>query len=109
MKSEFTGMLPGAIQKFEELFTALEAAGLHPRITGGYAGHGGDEDLRTWGVVCDMQCDDPDALATAATDLGIAVAQDGSLSYTAGLTIDDFQTLRVGPDLTLQPENAEEV
>lgn len=104
MRNEFTGMLPGAIAKFEELYVALEAAGLHPRITGGYAGHGGDDDLRTWGVVCNMQCDDQDILSAQATALGIVIQDDGSLAYTAGLTIEDFQTLRVGPDLTIQPD-----
>jgi len=107
MRSEFTGMLPGAIEKFEALVAALETAGLNPRITGGYAGHGGDADLRTWGIVCNMQCDDDSVLTNQAASLGITIQEDGSLAYTAGLTIDDFQTLRVGPDLTLQPENKE--
>lgn len=101
MKYAFTGMLPGAVAKFEELYATLEAAGLHPRVTGGYGSHGGDEDLRTWGVVCDMACDDRPTLEAGAALLGIAIQEDGSLAYTNGLTIDDFRTNRVQGDLTL--------
>jgi hypothetical protein len=46
MRQEFTGMIPGAIVKFEELFAALDGAGLNPKIVGGYSSHGGDDDLR---------------------------------------------------------------
>ena len=76
MKYAFTGMLPGAVAKFEELYVALENQGLHPRVTGGYGSHRGDEDLRTYGVVCDMQCDDRDALEAQAAVLGITVQDD---------------------------------
>lgn len=107
MKYAFTGMLPGASQKFEELYAALENQGLHPRVTGGYGSHGGDEDLRTYGVVCDMQCDDRDALEAQAAVLGITVQDDGSLAYTNGLTIDDFRTNRVQGDLTLATDEEE--
>ena len=34
IRKEFTGMLPGAIQKFEELLTAVD--GLNPVIVKGY-------------------------------------------------------------------------
>ncbi|HOS77532.1 MAG TPA: hypothetical protein PLL15_05775 [Syntrophales bacterium] len=107
MRSEFTGMLPGAIEKFEALHTALATAGLNPRITGGYAGHGDDDDLRTWGVVCNITCDDMDALSDEAANLGIVIQEDGSLAYTNGLTLDDFKTYRVQADLTLAPEQQE--
>ncbi|MDD4339195.1 MAG: hypothetical protein PHV00_05895 [Syntrophales bacterium] len=109
MRYEFSGMLPAAIEKFEALFAALEDLGLNPRVTGGYAKHGDETDLRTWGVVCDMQCDDAGALAAQAAALGIVVQEDGSLAYTNGLTLDDFKTYRVQGDLNLPPATDKEV
>ena len=102
MRVEFTGMLPGAIEKFEQLITRLD--GLNPNVVDGYASHGDDNDLRTWGVVCDITCDDMDKLLEEAANLGITLQQDGSLAYTNGLTIDDFKTYRVQADLTLAEE-----
>lgn len=107
MRSEFTGMLPGAIEKFEALYDALDSAGLNPRITGGYSGHGDESDLRTWGVVCDMQCADRARLETEAAILGIVIQPDGSLAYMNGLTVADFQTYRVGPDLAFSTAETE--
>jgi hypothetical protein len=104
---EFTGMLPAAIEKFDSLMDTLTALGLSPRVTQGFNGTGGEADLRTWGVVCNMSCADMGALATEAAALGITVQEDGSLAYTAGLAIDDFKTRRVDGTLTLQPENEE--
>lgn len=102
MKDEFTGMLPGAIEKFEQLLTRLD--GLNPKVVDGYASHKGEDDLRTWGIVCNILCDDMQRLAEEAASLGITVQADGSLSYTNGLTIDDFKTYRVQADLTLVEE-----
>jgi hypothetical protein len=104
MRDAFTGMLPGAIEKFETLFETLKSAGLNPRITGGYSTHGSDDDLRTWGVVCNMQCDDDAILSAEAAALGIEIRGDGSLAYTNGLTLADFKTNRVTADLTLQSQ-----
>jgi len=109
MRNEFTGMLPGAVAKFEALLVVLENDGLNPRVNGGYSGHGDDDDLRTWGVVCNIACDDMAALAAAAANLQIEIRDDGSLAFTNGLNIDDFKTFRVGPDIELHPENDEEV
>ena len=102
MRVEFTGMLPGAIEKFEQLITRLD--GLNPNVVDGYASHGGEDDLRTWGVVCNIECDDESKKLTEAAGLGITVRADGSLAYTNGQTIDDFKTYRVQADLTLAEE-----
>ena len=102
MRVEFTGMLPGAIEKFEQLMTRLAA--LNPKIVDGFSSHGDENDLRAWGVVCNIECDDEKVLLTEAAGLGITVQADGSLAYTAGLTIDDFKTYRVRADLTLAEE-----
>lgn len=102
MRDEFTGMLPGAIVKFEELMARL--AGLNPKVQAGYGVHGDDNDLRTWGVVCNIKCDDAGILVQECTALGIIIQADGSLAYTNGLTLADFQTYRVGADLTINTE-----
>lgn len=101
MRNEFTGMLPAAAAKFEALYDALEVLELNPRVTAGYSTHGDDSDLRTWGVVVSMACDDMDALADEAAELGIETQEDGSLAYTNGLTLADFQSGKVAGDLTL--------
>ena len=102
MREEYTGMLPGAIEKFEQLMTRLN--GLNPRVVDAYASHKDENDLRTWGVVCNIVCDDAEQLADAAADLDIDIQEDGSLAYTNGLTIDDFKTYRVQANLTLTEE-----
>jgi len=102
MRDDFTGMLPGAIDKFEALLARLD--GLNPKVIAGYQIHGDENDLRTWGVVCNIRCDDMDLLAKEAESLGIIIQEDSSLAYTNGLTIDDFKTNRVGADLTLMEE-----
>lgn len=107
MRMELTGMLPAAIEKFDLLLATLEARSLSPRVTHGFSGAGGENDLRTWGVVCNITCSDMDILAAEASNIGIAIQEDGSLAYTAGLTINDFKTRRVDGSLTLQPENEE--
>jgi hypothetical protein len=105
MRVEFTGMLPGAIEKFEQLMTRLAA--LNPRIVDGFSSHGDENDLRTWGVVCNIECDDEKVLLAESAGLGITVQADGSLAYTGGMTINDFKTCRVQADLTLAPEMEE--
>jgi hypothetical protein len=105
MRPEFTGMLPGAIEKFEQLMTRLD--GLNPKVVDAYASHGDGDDLRTWGVVCNIVCDDTQRLAEEAASLGITIQADGSLAYTNGLTIDDFKTYLVNGYLELIPEEEE--
>ena len=97
MRDEFTGMLPGAIVKFEELMSRVPNA----KVTRGFSGQGGHDDLRAWGVVCNIACDDMEQLAIEAKALGIGIQEDGSLAYTNGLTIEDFKTYRVNGDLEL--------
>ena len=104
MRAEFSGMLPAAVEKFEALFAALEVQELNPRVTAGYSAHGDESDLRSWGVVVSMACNDMDVLAKKAAELGITIQEDGSLAYTNGLALADFQTGRVGGDLTLNEE-----
>jgi hypothetical protein len=99
MRDDFAGMLPGAIDKFEALLSRLD--GLNPKVIAGYQIHGDENDLRTWGVVCNIKCDDMKKLADEAEDLDIVIQDNGSLAYTNGLTIDDFKTNRVQADLTL--------
>jgi len=100
MRDEFTGMLPGAIEKFEALLDAVPGT----VVTRGFSGAGGEDDLRTWGVVCDLANPDMGALAAEAEKLGISVLDDGSFAYTNGLTIDDFKTYRVNGSLELMPD-----
>ena len=103
MRDEFTGMLPAAIVKFEELMARLP----NPKIQAGYGIHGDENDLRSWGVVCNINCDDAEILAQECNALGITIQQDGSLAYTNGLTIEDFKTYRVNGQLELmEVENA---
>jgi len=104
MRAEFSGMIPAAVEKFEALFEALEVLELNPRVTAGYSAHGDENDLRSWGVVVSMACNDMDVLADEAAELGITIQEDGSLAYTNGLTLADFQTGRVGADLTINTE-----
>ena len=100
MRDEFTGMLPGAIAQFEELMERVPGT----IVTRGFSGAGGENDLRTWGVVCNLSNPDMGALTAAAANLGITVLEDGSFAYTNGLTIDDFKTYRVNGSLELMPD-----
>ena len=47
MRDEFTGMLPAAIVKFEELMSRVPNA----KVTRGFSGQGGHDDLSTLVVV----------------------------------------------------------
>jgi len=93
-------MLPGAIARFEELMDKVPGT----VVTRGFSGQGGEGDLRTWGVVCNLSNPDMGALVAEAEKLGIAALEDGSFAYTNGLTIDDFKTYRVNGSLELMPE-----
>lgn len=103
VRQEFTGMLPGAIAKFEELLE--QVAPLEPQILAGYESNGSADNFAYWGVGCRIQCSDMAALKTAAEALCILWLSDaGDMAYTDGLSIDDFQTFRVNGNLELVPE-----
>ena len=104
IRQELTGMLPGAIQKFEELLVAV--AKLNPVIAKGYDCTTGKDSFYYWGVACRITVapDDMDDLEAAAEELGIIWLGDGDMAYTNGLTIEDFKTYRVNADLELTPE-----
>ena len=105
IRKEFTGMLPGAIQKFEELLAAVD--GLNPVIVKGYDVTQGKDSFFYWGVACRITVapDDQDELQAEAEALGITwLSDNGDMAYTNGLTIEDFKTYRVNGDLELTPE-----
>ena len=105
IRKEFTGMLPGAIQKFEELLTAV--AELNPVVAKGYDVTQGKDSFFYWGVACRITVapDDMDELKAEAEGLGITwLSDNGDMAYTNGLTIEDFKTYRVNGDLELTPE-----
>ena len=105
IRKEFTGMLPGAIQKFEELLAAVD--GLNPVIVKGYDVTQGKDSFFYWGAACQITVapDDMDELKAEAEGLGITwLSDNGDMAYTNGLTIEDFKTYRVNGDLELTPE-----
>jgi len=110
IKKEFTGMLPAAILKFEELFTAAEKEGISPSIEKGYDSTAGQDSFFAWGCACRMTASDMKALQTLAEALGITwLDDDGDMAYTNKQTIKNFKTFRVSGDLVLMPEVEEEV
>lgn len=103
IRKEFTGMLPGAIEKFEELLYA--AAALEPKVVAGYDASKGKDSYFYWGAACRIQCEDMEVLKAAADELLILwLSDEGDLAYTNGMSIDDFQTFRVNGNLELMPE-----
>lgn len=103
IRQEFTGMLPGAIEKFEELLEKV--ADLEPKILRGYDASAGRDSYFYWGVACRIQCADMETLKAEAENLMILwLSDDSDLAYTNGLSIDDFQTYRVNGNLELMPE-----
>ena len=103
IRNEFTGMLPAAIAKFEELLAS--AAELAPRVECGYGVASGQESLFSWGCACRVKCEDMEALQEAAEVLDITwLSDDGDMAYTNGLAINDFKTFRVNGNLELMPE-----
>ena len=105
IRQEFTGMLHGAIQKFEELLAA--AAELNPVVVKGYDVTQGKDSFFYWGAACRITVapDDMDELQSEAKALGITWLSDtGDMAFTNGLTIEDFKTYRVNGDLELTPE-----
>lgn len=99
MRDEFAGMISTAIAKFEELLELVSDT----EIIKGFSGQGGEDDLRTWGVVCDLVNPDMNLLIEAAETLGIEHLGGNTFAYTNNLTIDDFKTYRVNSDLVLMP------
>jgi len=105
IRQEFTGMLPAAIDKFEELLTQAEVKELNPVITKGYNSTSDKNSYFYWGAACKIICDDMALLKTEAESLGITwLSDDGGIAYTNGLNIDDFKTYRVNGNLELMPE-----
>jgi len=105
IRQEFTGMLHGAIQRFEGLLAAV--AELNPVVAKGYDVTQGKDSFFYWGAACRITVapDDMDELQSEAEALGITWLSDtGDMAYTNGLTIDDFKTYRVNGDLELTPE-----
>ena len=103
IKQEFTGMLPGAIAKFEELLTKV--AELNPVVVKGYDATTGKDSFFAWGAACRITCSDMETLELEADSLGITwLSDNGDMAYTNGLTIDDFKTYRVNGNLELTPE-----
>jgi len=106
MQKEFTGMLPGAITKFEELLAA--AAELNPVVVSGYDSAAGRDNFAYWGAGCRIQADDMAGLKAAAEGIGITwVSDEGDMAYTNSLAIEDFQMFRVDGNLELRPEKKE--
>lgn len=103
IRQKFAGMLPEAIEKFEELLAAVEAS--NPQVIKGYDPSVGQGSFFYWGAACQVQCADMEQLRTAAEGMGIIwLSDDGEMAYANGLTIEDFQTYRVNGDLELAPE-----
>lgn len=105
IRTEFTGMLPAAITKFEELLAA--AAALAPIVVKGYDVAAGKDSYFYWGAACRITVapDDMPALKATAEGLGVTwLTDDGDMAYTNGLTIDEFKTYQVNGNLELMPE-----
>jgi len=107
IRREFTGMLPAAIDKFEELITL--AKDLNPIVVKGYDASQGEDSFFFWGCACQVTCSNMSKLKALAESLDILWATDdlGCMAYTKGLTIEDFKTYRVSGDLELMPEEPE--
>jgi hypothetical protein len=105
IRKEYTGMLPGAIQKFEELLAAV--AGLSPVIIKGYDVTQGKDSFFYWGVASRITVapDDMEDLRDQAEALGITwLSDNGDMAYVNGLTIEDFKTYRVNGAVELTEE-----
>lgn len=104
IRKEFTGMLPAAIQKFEELMEVAKE--LNPQITKGYDSTAGTDSYFYWGCACQITCSDMVELKDLAESIGIIYADDnsGQMAYTNGLDINDFKTYRVNGQLELTEE-----
>jgi len=104
IRTKFNGMLPAAVEKFEELLEA--ASNLDPQVIKGYDSTTGKDSYFYWGCACQITCSDMSALKDLAESLGILWAEDdsGQMAYTNNLDISDFQTYRVNGQLELTEE-----
>lgn len=103
MRKEFTGMLNGAIDKFDELLET--SSELNPVIIKGYDVTQGKDSFYSWGVACQITVapDDMIKLRKNAEELGITwLSDNGDMAYLNGLTIEDFKTYRVNGAVELQ-------
>ncbi len=96
----FNGMLPAAIEKFEELLVAVPKA----KVVKGYDVDAGPDSLFAWGCACRMVAPDMDALQTSAKKLGITCLGDGNMTYAGERKIADFKAFRVDGRLALKSE-----
>ena len=101
----FNGMLPAAIEKFEELLVAVPKA----KVVKGYDVDAGKDSYFAWGCACRMVAPDMDALQAAAGKLGITCLGDGNMTYAGERKIADFKTFRVDGRLALTPEKESEM
>ena len=108
IRSEFTGMLPAAISKFEEFLDLAKAQDLNINIVKGFDGTQGSDSYFCWGCAIQVVCLDLVSLRTLAESIGIIVYDENinvvNLAYTNNLTIDDFKTYRVNGQLELTEE-----
>jgi hypothetical protein len=107
IRKEYVGMLPAAIQKFEELLALPGLPAIKPFVAKGYDHAAGQDSYFHWGVACRIAVapDDRAILRAQSEALGITwLSDDGDMAYTNGLDIDDFKTYRVSGSLELTPE-----
>ena len=108
IRQEFTGMLPAAIDKFEQLLEASKNQNLDITVIKGFDGSQGQESYFCWGCAIQVICINLPALKALAESLGIIYQEDTSnsanLAYTNNLDINDFKTYRVNGNLELTPE-----
>jgi len=108
IRKEFTGMLPAAILKFEELIAAAEKEDLSPIVERGFDSTAGLDSFFAWGCACRITASDMPALKAFAEALKITwLSDDGDIAYTNGRTIKTFKTFRVNGNLELMPEEEE--
>ena len=106
IRKEFTGMLPAAIEIFNQLIE--KANGLNPHVLRGYDCQAGKESFFYWGAAAQITCENMKKLRSAAEKLGVVwLDDDGSMACAGGLTIEDFKTYRVNGALQLMPEKEE--
>lgn len=104
LRKEFTGMLYGSINKFEELLESV--SNLNPVVIKGYDSYAGEDNYFTYGCACQIICSDMNELKTKAEELGIIWGSnnDGVMAYTNGYDIDDFKASKLDGSLNLKEE-----
>lgn len=104
VRTEFNGMLPAAIDKFESLLTAVPTA----NVVSGYNSSAGKDSFFYWGCAARITDSNMTTLRSEAENLGITwLSDDGDMAYVNNLSIADFKTYRVNGNLELIPEEEE--